>query len=173
MTLRLVASVAFTILGVWQVLQSITYGASMYYLGVLPQGVEAHLLLVPLAANAISGIGLLLLRNRLARVLFAAAPIEPPGHPADLQATLLAVAGLVLVALAIPTALAKESDHFLRQRMARQEPGWESFDFDASQELAVARIRVAAQVVVGIGLFFGGPGLAGIWHQLRSRQPEG
>jgi hypothetical protein len=82
-------------------------------------------------------------------------------NPDSLQVILFAVAGLFVVALAIPKAASLISTaFFLPEDMVSP--------YESSRSVS-AWVAVSLQFVLGCGLFFGAQGLQGLWRWARTR----
>jgi hypothetical protein len=155
--------------GLYALFQALTYASylPMYfaYRNSVSAGTDWHIGLlsacVPCVLFALAGVALLRYPNRVARVAFpelaSAAHLSIAGR--DLQAVLFSVVGVVMIAVAIPTAVRLAFQHYLG-RMAGTR--------DELLRIVPDAAFLLVEIIIGLLLFARGKALAALWHRLRT-----
>jgi len=169
MTARSLGTVAIAILGLCHLLESLT-SASVIFPAIMNPDLETVGSLrgwfIPFTVSAFAGAVLLVLRKQLATILF---PCEEPTEfdYRELRAVLFCFAGLLLAGFAAVNLLSAEIGHHFAEQTARDELEMPLFQLRAPESLRVARIRLGAQLALGVTLIIGGRGLSGAIESLR------
>jgi hypothetical protein len=150
---RTAAEIALGIAGVWLIVSRVPdLGVSLAFSPSDPDGSIPWFVVVHVGLVIACGIGLLLLRRRIASWLVPEPQPDLRGSAAGFQAAAFSVIGVLLLAEGLADCLAQLT------LSPREGGGW-SFDRVA---------RPLAQIAVGLGLFLGSPGVANIWQSLRA-----
>ncbi len=141
MNARNAAEIAFGVAGMWLIVSRIPdMGVSVVFSPDEPGGLLRWLGVVHFAVVFVCGLGLVLLRRRLASWLVPAQPAELNGSVAGLQAAAFSVVGLLLLAEGLADFLARLG---YRSLLANWDPSIEQFALPL------------AQIVIGLGVFLG------------------
>jgi hypothetical protein len=156
---RSAAEIAFGVAGVWLIVSRIPdFGVSLAFSLAGPDGLLRWLGVVHVGLVAVCGLGLVLLRRRLASWLVPMAQPDLTGPIAGFQAAAFSVIGLLLVARGLSDFLARLAVSV----SGAWRPSFEEF------------VRPLAQIAVGLGLFLGARGFVTIWQSLRvAGRPRG
>ena len=153
MNSRNAAEIALGVAGVWLIVSRIPeLGVSLVYSALEPDGSVPWFPLVHVGLVIVCGLGLLLLRHRIASWLVPTPQPDFSGSVAGLQAAAFSVVGLFLLAQGLADLLAR-----LTRSIA--DSGNASLDRLGGP---------LAQIAVGLALFLGARGLATIWQSLRT-----
>jgi hypothetical protein len=156
---RNAAEIALGVAGVWLIVSRIPeLGVSLVYPIAEPEGSLPWFVVVHVGLVIVCGLGLLLLRHRIASWLVPTSQPDLSGSVAGFQAAAFSVLGLFLLAQGLADILAQ---------LTISVSGSQGSSFD----------RFAgpiAQTAVGLALFLGARGVATIWQSLRTAgRPSG
>lgn len=150
---RNAAEIAIGVAGLWLIVSRIPdLGVSLAFSPREPDGSLPWFVVVHVGLVIVCGIGLLLLRRRIASWLVPESRPDLGGSVAGFQAAAFSVVGVFLLAEGL-------SDFLAQLTLSAPEGGSWSFDRVA---------RPLAQIAVGLGLFLGARGMATTWQFLRS-----
>ena len=159
MNSRNAAEIALGVAGVWLIVSRLPdLGLSLVFSPRQPDGSFSWLLLVSVGFVILCGLGLVLLRHRIASWLVPMPQPDLTVSVAGLQAVAFSVVGVFL--------LAEGLSGFLAQLTVSVSDVWKS----SVEQFAVP----LAQAAVGLALFLGARRLATIWQSLRTAgRPSG
>jgi hypothetical protein len=150
---RNAAEIALGVAGLWLIVSQIPdLGVSLAFSPREPDGSLPWFVIVHVGLVIVCGIGLLLLRRRIASWLVPESQPDLGGSAAAFQAAAFSVVGVFLLAKGL-------ADFLAQLTLSVPEGGGWSFDRVA---------RPLAQVTVGLGLFLGARGVAAMWQSLRT-----
>jgi hypothetical protein len=150
---RNAAEIALGVAGVWLIVSRLPeFGVSLVAPLWSPDGSVPWFVLVHLGVVIGCGLGLLFLRHRIAAWLVPMPQPDLRASVSGLQAAAFAVVGLFLLGQGLAELLAQLT------LSAAEAGGWSLGRFAGS----------LAQIAVGVGLFLGARGLAGVWQSLRT-----
>jgi hypothetical protein len=150
---RTAAEVAFGVAGIWLIVSRIPdILLTLAFSPAEPGGVVRWFGLLHFGLVAECGLGLLLLRHRLAARLVPMPQTALAGSVPDLQAAAFSVVGLLMAA------------HGLAELLARLVMSTSIAERSSFWRLATPLV----QLVVGLAVFVGARGLVTIWRSVRS-----
>jgi hypothetical protein len=149
---RNAAEIALGVAGVWLIASRLPeLGLSLVFSPRDPDGSLSWIGLVSVGLVLLCGVGLVLLRYRIASWLVPVAEPELRGSVAGLQAVAFSVIGVFLLARGLASFLA---------RLTLSPHVWGSL---------IERLAAPlAEILVGLALFVGARRLTAIWHSLRT-----
>lgn len=171
MSSRSLGVAAVTVIGIWQLLQSLGYASAFYPMMARsdPEFADAYGdLLVPFGFNALAGLALIFLRKRISDALFPVESEPSTLDPAASRAVLFSFAGLLLASLAAVTLASTEFKQFYLEHTTREQLREPLFQLQPSEDVWVTRVRAGTQLAIGLALLFGGRGLANLVESLRA-----
>ena len=155
MNARDVAEAALGTAGIWLIVSRIPqFGLNLALWPLGPDGVLHWVGVIYFVLWLGCGLGLILLRRRIAGWLVASPPSELNAPVAGLQAAAFSVVGLVLLTRGLADLLG-------RLTMSVTYPERMTLEW-----LAAA----LAQIVIGLAVFLGARGLVQVWHAIRRRR---
>ena len=174
MSARDLAAVVITTFGLWWVLQG--FWSVLYAIPTAdPESqfpIFASELLVAASLQLLFGVGIVLVRNRLAAWLFPASQIHAP-QASELQAVLFSLLGLGLLVHPVYSQFSAEVEHLLEQSRFRADLGTDAFVLEKPKDMTGLRISRAAEAGLGAVLLFGGSGLSNLVNRARNAGRRG
>ena len=159
MSPRNAAEIALGVAGVWLIVsRSPDLGVSLAYSVIESDGSVPWFVLVHVGLVIMFGLGLVLLRHRIAAWLVPISQPDLSGSVAGLQAAAFSVVGVFLLAQGLAGSLARALGDLFRL-----------------PDLSVQPLALPlAQIVVGLAVFLGARSLVNIWQSLRTAgRPNG
>ena len=156
---RNAAEIALGVAGVWLIVSRLPeLAVSIAFFPSEQDGLLRWLGVVHFGLVVVCGLGLVLLRHRLASWLVPMQQADLTGSATGLQAAAFSVVGLLLLAQGLADSLARLLSHLFRLP--------ETFVWPLALPLA--------QIAVGLAVFLGARGLVSIWQSLRTAgRPNG